>query len=69
MLVQSDADDRNSPANGMTVSEAQANFIRIGAVDNKSKDNVRGPSEDDERDSNWKPMKKAMELVNGNDGD
>lgn len=64
ILVQSDDDDRNSPANGMTVSQAQANFICMGAVDTKSIENVRKPNDDDELDSDWKPMKKAVELAN-----
>ena len=63
ILVQSDEDDRKSPANSMTVSEAQANYMRFGACSEAMAKSVREPSLDEPLDSNWKPLAKALELA------
>jgi hypothetical protein len=55
VLVEGDVDKR-SPANHMTISEAQANYARIGAVSPEFLDNVRPPQKDEGRDPNWKPL-------------
>jgi len=55
--------DRRSSANRLTVSEAQANFMRFGAVDKKFLDNVRKPLPDEERDEKWAPLRRAVELA------
>lgn len=61
VLIQGD-DDPKSPANGLFVSEAQANFMRFGAVDKNAVDKVRKPLADEERDESWSPLKRALEL-------
>ena len=63
VLVQSEEDDVMSPANGLQVSEAQANFIRFGAADQEAKENVRPPNAGDARDPDWRPMKRALRLA------
>lgn len=56
--------DRRSSANRLSVSEAQANFMRFGAVDKRFSDSVRKPLPDEERDENWKPLKQAARIAN-----
>ena len=56
-------EDQSSPANGMTVSEAQLNFMRFGAVSQKDVPHVRRPGPEDERDAEWKPLGRTLELL------
>lgn len=55
-------EDDSSPANGMTVSEAQARFIQIGAVSEDMVQHVRAPGPEDEKDPQWKLLPKTLEL-------
>jgi hypothetical protein len=55
--------DVHSPANGMDLSEAQANFVLYGACKLRFREKVRAPDLDDKRDSQWKPLPKALEIV------
>jgi len=55
VLVQGD-EDCSSPANHMMLSEAQANYMRIGACSSEFLENVRPPRDDEERDPFWKPL-------------
>ena len=48
--------DKSSPANAMKVSEAQANFIRFGAVTQTVLRFVRKPGPEDEFDPDWSPL-------------
>lgn len=41
-------------ANGISLMQAQKNFIEFGACDESSIDCVRKPNEDDVKDVNWK---------------
>lgn len=62
MLTPDDV-DKTSPANkGMAVSEAQANFMLLGASSETRRTNVRPPQADEPLDENWKPLEKAVEL-------
>jgi hypothetical protein len=42
---------------------AQANFMRFGAVDKNALDKVRKPLPDEERDESWSPLRRAVELA------
>jgi hypothetical protein len=56
--------DECSPANrGMMVSTAQANFIRFGAVSPEFIDHVREPGPDEEKDPDWAPLSKTLEIL------
>jgi ATP-dependent Clp protease, protease subunit len=49
--------DTASPANqGMWISEAQANFVKFGAVSERHRDNVRPPTKNDVRRPDFKPF-------------
>jgi hypothetical protein len=57
-------EDGTSGANGgMLLSQAQTNFILLGACDPEMKRNVRPPKPDEPLDPAWKPFPKALELV------
>ena len=62
VLVQGD-EDRRSTANRMMVSEAQANYMLIGAISPEYVENVRPPTADEVRDRIWKPLSKALETA------
>ena len=55
--------DESSPANKMSVSVAQANFIRLGAISQEVLPHVRKPCLEDQRDLAWKPLQKTLELL------
>jgi hypothetical protein len=62
--VLPDRADASSPANrGMSIAEAQANYILHGAVDLSRKRHVRPPGPDDRRAPAWRPLPRALEIV------
>jgi len=50
------SEDCVSSVNGLSVSEAQANFIKFGAIEMRFVDNVRKPLPDETYDKNWSPL-------------
>jgi Cysteine-rich CPCC len=63
-VVLGDRDSIASPANrGMSVAEAQANFILHGVVDPKLAGYVRAPTADEARDPSWRPLEKAVAIT------
>lgn len=63
--VQGDADE-TSPANrGMSVSEAQANFMKFGACEREMRKHVRPPRPSEKRASDWKPFDRALAILAG----
>lgn len=63
-VLLKDDNDRSSPANrGMSLAEAQANFMILRASSKDRVPKVRAPGPGDERDPKWKPLSKAFDLV------
>jgi Cysteine-rich CPCC len=61
-VILGDRDSIASPANrGISVAEAQANFIIHGVVDPRLAGHVRPPTADEARDPSWRPLDKALE--------
>lgn len=55
--------DTSSPANGgLTLSQAQANFMLFGAAHKGRSQRARPPGPKDRRKRGWKPLEKAAEL-------
>lgn len=54
-IVQFNNPDYEGGANGVSLRQAQKNFIEIGACDTDCLDCVRNPTEKDVKDSKWKP--------------
>jgi len=52
----------------MTVSEAQANYMEMGAIDKRFLDEVRPPREGEERDPEWQPLTKALDIIKNRTG-
>lgn len=69
VLVCTDEDDRISSANGLSVSEAQANYIEFGAIEKRFLDKVRKPLPNEKHDKNWTPLARALERVRQDRGD
>lgn len=63
VFLEVDDDDESSPANKMMVSQAQANFIRYGAVSPDLVNKVRPPLENAEKDPDWKLLQKTLEIL------
>jgi hypothetical protein len=63
-VIVGDRDSIASPANrGMSVAEAQANFILLGVADPKLAGYVRAPTADEARDPSWRPLEKAVAIA------
>jgi Cysteine-rich CPCC len=62
-VIVGDHADISSPANHMSVAQAQANFIKFGAKNERSVDNARPPRPDEEKDPNWQLLPRAEELL------
>ncbi len=48
--------DYEGGANGVSLKQAQQNFIKFGACDVGSIRFVRQPNQEDTKDPNWKPL-------------
>ena len=56
-----DGEDITSPANkGMSVSDAQANFILFGASMERRRERCRKPNSDEPLDPDWSPLAEAV---------
>lgn len=55
-IVQFNNPDYYGGANKVSLKEAQRNFIKFGACDEKSLDSVRNPDNDDIKDKCWRPV-------------
>lgn len=57
-------DDVRSPANsGVYVSEAQANFVKFGACRPEHVEEVRSPTDEEERDNSFELLPAALKLL------
>ncbi len=54
--VQFSNPDYSGGANRVSLREAQRNFLKYGASEEKFLSNVRKPNKNEARDSNWKPL-------------
>lgn len=54
--VQYDDPDYEGGANSPSLRQAQKNYILFGACEESSIEFVRKPTEDDEKDLDWKPL-------------
>lgn len=61
--VRFTGEDKSSSANGMTISEAQTNYARIGSISKEHLEHVREPLLGEEREEGWKPMAIVEELL------
>ena len=52
-----------SSANGLSILQAQVNFMTFGAVEQRLIKEVRKPLSDENCDENWSPMKEAIARV------
>lgn len=52
-LVQQSRPDSTVGANGVSLAQARVNFRECGAVEPRSSEHTRAPTDDDERDSAW----------------
>jgi hypothetical protein len=52
--VQFDDPDLEGGANGVSLREAQRNFVEFGACEREMLSHVRPPKEGEERDPNWR---------------
>lgn len=55
--------DQDSSANHMPLSEAQANFILMGAAKPSVKKHVRSPRPLETRDPTWRPLTRTLRIV------
>jgi hypothetical protein len=62
MLLEGETDTESS-ANALWLSQAQANFVLIGACEPPMQKHVRPPLPTDERDPEWKLLPRARELI------
>lgn len=51
----------NGLPNGISLAQAQQNFMALGAKDAESLGNVRFATEDDERDPDWRPFDSELD--------
>ncbi|MEZ6046984.1 MAG: CPCC family cysteine-rich protein [Planctomycetaceae bacterium] len=64
-LLVTDEKDMNSGGSGnhgVTVVQAQANFMLFGASSERDRDSVRPPLPTDEKDPEWSPFYQALQL-------
>lgn len=54
--VQLDDPNYEGGSNVVSLRQAQTNFLEFGASERRFVHNVRQPTGDDLRDSNWKPL-------------
>lgn len=63
-VVLENGEDPTSPANdGLSVSQAQANFLLFGACSKEHMNVVRGPLPEEARAPSWRPLESAIALV------
>ena len=63
-VIIDDRQDAKSPANGdMWVSEAQANFVTIGACRPEHSQNVRSPTDEDERVEGFQLLPATLRIL------
>ncbi|MFF2484619.1 CPCC family cysteine-rich protein [Paenibacillus sp. NPDC058071] len=55
--VQFDDPDYEGGANEVSLRQGQRNYIQFGACEVRCKQFVRKPTDEDERDLNWKPLR------------
>ncbi len=55
-IVQIAFPDMAGGANNVSLIEAQKNFIELGVSEQRFKENVRGASAEDKRDTFWRPI-------------
>jgi hypothetical protein len=54
--VQFDDPDYEGGANEVSLRQAQKNFTEFGACERRLLSHVRNPTEQDERDAEWRPL-------------
>ncbi len=54
--VQFDDPDYEGGANLISLRQAQKNFVEFGACERRAMKHVRNPSEQEQKDINWKPL-------------
>lgn len=55
-IIQFDDPDYEGGANHVSLRQAQKNFLQFGACEKEMLRFVRKPKENDEKDSDWKPL-------------
>jgi len=54
--VQFDDPNYDGGANTISLKQAQKNFMEFGACESSAMKHVKNPSEQEQRDINWKPL-------------